>query len=323
MKLKEKILSALSDLSAEGISGEKLAQTFGVSRAAVWKAVKSLKNEGYVIEGEAGVGYRLIASPDLLTEAEICRKLNHKEMSVTCVKETFSTSTLARNAAAEGSGNALFVAERQTGGRGRLGRRFESPEGGIYMSFLLRPQKLSAEAALLVTTAACVAVCDAIRATCGIDAGIKWVNDIYVNGKKVCGILTEAVTCAETGELESVIIGIGINFSTPQEAFPVELRNIAGSLFDGITPVCTRASLAAAVADRLCDIETRCITADFLDEYRRRSIVTGKQVRCFRGSEEFTATAMGIDDRGGLIVKTDDGGTRTLSSGEITLRLNE
>ena len=321
MRLREKVLSALSDAGAEGLSGEALAKRFGVSRAAVWKAVRALKFEGYGINGEAGSGYRLISAPDILSATEISRRMSHRDIPVIFARETDSALSMARGYVSETAGDtALFVAERQTGGRGRLGRSFFSPPGGIYLCYRFCPSLTGHGSAMLITAAACTAVCEAIEEICGINTGIKWVNDVYVGGKKVCGILTEATWCAETGCMDAVYIGVGINFNIPASSFPEELKGIAGSLFDGVIPPVTRAELIAAVTDRLALVEERCLSADFLDGYRRRSTVLGKAVRCFRGNDEFPARAVAVDDMCGLVVRLDDGTLMTLNSGEVSVR---
>lgn len=232
--------------------------------------------------------------------------------------ETESTVTAAKEYARTKPSPAFFVAKKQTGGMGRKGRSFASPVGGIYMSYLFSPRVLKGEGLLGLTTAVCVAVCRSIKRACGIDTQIKWVNDIYYKGKKVCGILTQSIT-GESGEIENIIVGIGINFTTPENAFPEEIRDIAGSLYSE-APLVSDTDLIKAIIEGLLGVEYLCESKEYLDEYRQRSMVIGKQVRCFIGEEEFCGEAVDIDENGGLKVMTEDG-IRTLSSGEVTLRL--
>lgn len=233
-------------------------------------------------------------------------------------EETESTLITAREYAKTNPAPAFFIAKKQTGGMGRKGRSFVSPEGGIYMTYLFSPKKLKGESLLRLTTAVCVAVCRSIKKVCDIDTGIKWVNDIYYNEKKVCGILTQSIT-GRSGEIENILVGIGINFCTPETAFPEELKSIAGSLYSDTAEV-SDVCLINALTEELLKIEPLCESGEYLGEYREKSLVIGKKVRCFCGDEEFDGTAVDIDEKGGLNVMTEDG-IRTLSSGEITLRL--
>lgn len=254
-----------------------------------------------------------------MTGADIERYRQGRAFPVLYREETGSTNDLAKEAVRQGTKEMAFVDTRQTAGRGRNGRSFVSPEGGLYLSYLFRPTQVTAEEAVTLTTAACVAVVDAIEEVCGIATDIKWVNDLYVKGRKVCGILAEAVTHPETGEM-AVILGVGINLCTRREAFPPELRETAGSLYPSGGGA-DKAKLAAALLDALSLVEETCVTGSWLGRYRERSLVLGKEVCCFRGEEQIQGLAEGIDEKGGLILRTDDGTTRILRSGEVTLRI--
>lgn len=216
----------------------------------------------------------------------------------------------------------LIVADRQTMGRGRLGRSFESPKGtGIYMSLLLVPG--DTEDVLLITSAAAVAVCLAIRRLTDRKPLIKWVNDIYINGKKVCGILAEGVTDSD-GKL-NIILGIGINVIKGPDTFSPELDGVAGAIYEAddaprSAHIVDRDELAAAVADEFMDIYADIGSRSFLVDYKRWSMVTGKNVRYLDGGVWHEAIAVDIDNDGALIVQSDEG-MRTLSTGEITLRI--
>lgn len=235
-------------------------------------------------------------------------------------EETVSTNISAREYGMKNSSAAFFVAEKQTGGMGRKGRSFVSNKGGIYLSYVFPPKKETRENILRLTTAACVTVCDCIEAVCDISPKIKWVNDIYYKDKKVCGILTQGVT-GESGEIESVVIGIGINFHTSEEGFPEELKSIAGSLYQKEDEK-KKKELTDTLIAELQNLEDLCNSGEYLAKYREKSMVLGKEVRCYIGDRVIDGVALDIDENGGLKVMTEDG-TKVLSSGEITLRLRE
>lgn len=225
-----------------------------------------------------------------------------------------STNTRAKEWLLAGNrGAALFAAAMQTAGRGRLGRGFYSPAGsGIYLT-LTCPMEAPADAFVPVTCAAAVAVLRAVRARTGRQTEVKWVNDLYFAGRKVCGILAEAVT---VGEQSAVAVGIGVNLRPA--AFPPELAGIAGSLDDGDTP---RAELIAEIARQLLPFLRQPDRRDWLEDYRAHSCLIGRQITFFRNGEPVPATAVGIDDNGGLTVVTESGAAETLRTGEVTVRL--
>jgi BirA family biotin operon repressor/biotin-[acetyl-CoA-carboxylase] ligase len=304
------------------ISGSELAAELSVSRAAVWKAVKSLCAEGYRIQAVPHKGYRLLSGTDILSEEGIRLRLlpEYKDIRIVPEKVTASTNTDAKALALAGAPHGtLVIAEEQSAGRGRMGRAFYSPkESGIYMSLVLRPELLLPDAVLL-TTAAAVAVSRAIETVTGKTTGIKWVNDIFYRGRKAGGILTEVVSGVESGTVESAVVGIGVNFR--QTSLPAELQEVAGSLFSGQTGV-TRNVLAAEIVNRLLGITDALPDTAFLDEYRRRSIVLGKDIRYLEQGTWNPAKALAIDDRGGLIVERPDGSLKTLVSGEVSVRVH-
>lgn len=313
MSLKNEILTTLQLKDGEYISGQALAEKSGKSRAAVWKAVKSLQKEGYVINAVTNRGYSLSDSGDILNGAKIKNAMKHN-ISVIHYAETDSTNTQAKQLINSGEGSSTFLvtAERQTAGRGRQGKSFYSPaETGIYMSLVVHPNTML-QNAVTATTAAAVAVCRAIERLTDIKPQIKWVNDVYVNDKKICGILTEAVSDFELGIVTSVIVGIGINIKTTD--FPKDIER-AGSLNADIK----RADLIGAVADELLDIigGDYC---DFIDYYRSHSMIIGKRINYIENSVVTPATAVAIDETGGLVVQTEDGSEKTLKSGEISIR---
>jgi len=234
-----------------------------------------------------------------------------------------STNTLLRQRAADGEEEGLvIIASSQTEGRGRKGRSFFSPdETGIYMSVLLRP-KMAAELALRITTAAAVSVCRAIEKLTSRKPGIKWVNDIYIDGLKVCGILTETAFGVSADRLDYVILGIGVNALEPQEGFPEDIQGIAGSVFsksDGDL----RVRLAAEIINRFFEIYPDIADNSYAEEYRNRCIVPGQSILVIKADSSRPAEALAVDDECRLLVRYDDGSTELLNSGEISIRMEQ
>lgn len=208
----------------------------------------------------------------------------------------------------------LFVSNHQSMGRGRLGRTFYSPnDTGLYMSLMLKADK-NTQDIVCMTTATAVCVTNAISKLCDVDPKIKWVNDIYISNKKVCGILCEAVTDPDSHKISGIIIGIGINIKTTD--FPAELENIAVSLGQAVD----KNRLCALITDNIIDMYKDIQSRSFIEEYKRRSLVLGKKITYTENGEAKQAKALDIDNNGGLIIETEDG-TKTLSTGEITVRL--
>lgn len=340
--IKEQVLEQLESGRLQGrnwLSGEALAAQLKVSRAAVWKAVQSLAAEGCPLEAVPRRGYRLSAQRDLLFAAGIRRAAAAvsddaaRALSLQVFRSVSSTNTLIREAAAQGAPEGLVIlAGNQTAGRGRLGRSFFSPEdSGLYMSLLLRPT-MEAGQAVLLTTAAAVAVCDGIEAATGFEPRIKWVNDVFLNGKKICGILTEAAFGTENGRLEYAVPGIGVNVYEPEGGFPAELAAIAGSVCgpagQGASPALScgpdvRNRLAGEILARFWDYYRVLDSRSFLESYRRRSLVIGRPVLVVRNTGSRPAKALAIDDSCRLLVRYDDGSEEFLSTGEISIRLPE
>lgn len=230
--------------------------------------------------------------------------------------ELASTNDTAKAIAATANHGTVIIADHQSAGRGRRGRVFFSPRGrGIYMSVILR-EHLSADRVGLLTTAAAVAVARAIESLIPVQVQIKWVNDLLINGKKVCGILTEGTPNGDGCDF--AVVGIGVNVSTVD--FPTEIETVASSLLRECGKAPDRAALIAAILQELETVLEQMESGAFLEESRRRSAVLGKPVTVIRGNETFAATAIAIDDSGALVVETDTD-TKTLSSGEVSLRL--
>lgn len=241
------------------------------------------------------------------------------EAEIIVLDTTGSTNKEAKRLAEAGAkeGTAVLTC-RQTEGRGRLGRSFFSPEGGIYLSLILRPE-LEPQSALLITVAAAVAAAEAIESAGGGECGIKWVNDIFIAGKKVCGILTEGAF-GEDGSLKYAVLGVGINASAPVGGFPPELAGIAGSVFEE-TDVSAeqKAEIAGKFIKAFFGYYREIKTRSFMGKYRNRSVLTGKRVSFVKDGTEHTAIVTGIDDSAALILD-ENGQTIRLAAGEVSVR---
>lgn len=244
-------------------------------------------------------------------------------LDIRCFDVIDSTNTaLKKEGAAGAPEGTLIIADSQTMGRGRLGRRFESPTGtGIYMSILLRP-KFSPKDALKITTGAAVAIAKAIEEVSGEDTKIKWVNDIYMRERKVCGILAESSLNFETKSFEYCVLGIGINVKAPEDGFPQEIKDIAGAVFEGDIPTSAREKIVAKVIDNFFSFYDKMPSDDYIEDYRRRSLLTGREVTYINnltGLEE-SGIAVDVDRDCHLLVKLPDGTTKAFSTGEVNLK---
>jgi len=268
-------------------------------------------------------GYRPSGYGDELSEAGINRFIRTVGVFRVETRSTVtSTNTELRQIAERGAPEGcVLAAGEQTAGKGRIGRSFHSPAGsGAYFSLLLRPGRYAANAAL-ITSAAAVAAAKAIADVTGIETGIKWVNDLFTGGKKVGGILTETVSGMQNGVIESAILGIGINIIRPDEGFPGTLEEIAGALYQKETGVdSVRSRLIAATLDIFWEYYIDLENRDFLEDYRARSIVLGKDISVISGNREQPARAVAIDDDCGLVVRYESGDIETLRSGEVSVR---
>lgn len=320
--LKDQVLDCLWQARDEYISGAELAGRLGVSRTAVWKAMGQLRSQGYLIESVTNKGYRLSSRSDVLSAAGIKKYLKHQSLSLQVVDTVDSTNAALKRMAAEGAPQgSVLIANQQTAGRGRMGRSFFSPPGtGIYMSLLLRPHT-DAQRATLVTASAAVAVAEAIEDLAGAPAQIKWVNDVLFHGRKVCGILTEAAMDFESGMIDYVVLGIGVNTAVPADGFPPELQGIAGAAF-GVRQVPElRCRLAAEILDRFMDYYACLGSRACYEAYKSRSVVLGKDVQLISpGREPLSAQVLDIDEDFALVVRTADGWLQRVNAGEISLR---
>ena len=344
MTTKQKVFELLSKNKGSHISGEKLAQECGVSRAAIWKAVKAIRDEGFVVEGTNNNGYTLAGqqSSDILSQAVLEYELSQAYPEFTgshieCFETIDSTNTYAKKLATQDAqqyNQALIAAESQTAGRGRIGRSFESPAGtGVYLSLIITPKRGITKPAV-ITASAAVAVCRAIKKLYGVQPAIKWINDIYVQNdgvlKKAVGILTEGITNFETGLIESAVIGIGVNIKPSEKIKKSAAKDIAGFVTKApcinATPqskeLPSRARFITEIAGQVFKILQEPMNK-VIAEYKSLMFLIGKTLTVYPliGDEKsaYSAVAIDIDQDAALIVQLPDGKKKSLNSGEVTL----
>lgn len=322
MSVKQKTLEVLENHRGEYISGGELASTLQVSRNAVWKAIKSLEQEGYAIDAVKNRGYRLAEYNDILSEQSIQKYLSdgNRTFRLQVEKSVTSTNELVKQQAFQGAKEGLVViAEEQTCGKEKSGRVFYSPKGtGIYMSMLLRPE-VKVEQALSITTAAAVAVARSIEFVSGRKAEIMWVNDIYCDNKKVCGILTEASCNIETSRLDYVVLGIGIHVKMPERGLPEGIENETDCVFKQ-TETDVRSQLVAEVLKQFWEFYLNLDGKTFLEEYKERSCLIGKDVVIESKDGGKEGKAISITDQCHLLVQLQDGSVEELSAGTVRLK---
>lgn len=319
MTVKSRLLELLEQHKGETLSGELLAGELSCTRAAIWKAVQSLREMGYHIEAGPNRGYVLAQDTDRLSAEGIRLYLDNPQTNIEIFEEVDSTNQTAKEIAVAGKAGhgALVLARGQQAGRGRRGRSFFSPkDAGLYLSVIIKPES-TLTASLLLTSAAAVAVCRAVQQVYGLELSIKWVNDLYYQEKKVCGILTEAVTDFESGNIEFAVIGIGLNLFQGQEPLPLELREKAGVLFPEYREGenLQRNRLAAEIVNQIL---TEVSDLKLSPEYVKRNIIPGKFVTILDGNSSRRVFAERICEDGRLLVREADGRHRRLAYGEIT-----
>lgn len=319
MCTKSELLRQLEENKGIYLSGEELAARLGCSRTAVWKAMKSLRAEGYKITAVNNRGYALDVDSDILSAEAIRSHLVHQNVFMDVKKEMPSTNQFLKKKGIEENlpHGSFAVAEAQTEGKGRRGRSFFSPPGsGLYLSVLLRPHK-TAQESLFLTAAGAVAVCRCVEKICGVSLEIKWVNDLYLGERKVCGILTEAVSDFETGDIELVIVGVGLNLREPEGGFPKAIADMAGAVLKPGTHVDRNLLAAGIVNELLLEAEKEGIP----EEYRTRNMVPGRRVRVSYGNRERCVDAKEILPDGRLLVINEQGQEEILPCGDVSLRL--
>lgn len=318
MTTRDLVLKTLEENRGKYISGEELAHIIGVSRTAVWKSISALIKNGVDIESRTGSGYMLPNAANTLTEQGIGKYLRVNGVDIRIYKEADSTNNVAKALATGGAGEGTVVfALEQNGGKGRLGRKFYSPSGsGVYMSIILRP---SADKVPYLTVLAAVAVAEGIECAGGKRTAIKWVNDVYADGKKCCGILTEAVADLESGGVEFAVVGIGINVTTPAGGFAPEIQSVATAVCDGVDDA--RNKVAAEVLNKFFEYYNGFDKDKIASVYKDRSFLLGKELTVIKPDREIRAKAVDIDKNCHLTVEYEDGRREALSAGEVSLKI--
>ncbi len=319
--MKSKVLRLLSD--SFYVSGESISHTLGISRAAVWKYINSLKSEGYIIESSTNKGYKILNRPDLLTYEEVSAYLKTKFIgrNLSHYNSLASTNTKAKEiGSCDFIDGTVLVSEEQLNGRGRLGRNWSSPKSkGIWMSILLKPDIPPTEA-YKVTIIAAAAVYRAL-AESNVCSLVKWPNDIVINNKKVCGILTEMN--AELSRIHYLVIGIGINVNTSEDEFPEDIREKASSLFVESGRTFDRKVIMSSILNNYEALYKDFLTSGSIAESiaicRENSAVLGREVVLIEGNNTKVVEVIDISENGHLIVK-DSNETREILSGEISVR---
>jgi len=322
--MKSQILSLLRN-SGDYISGQEICEHFGVSRTAVWKVIKQLKEEGYRIEAVQNKGYRLTDCFDVLNGDELKSRMETKwaGRTVYFFDKTGSTNIDAKKFAAEGAPHGtLVVADNQENGRGRRGRTWQSPAGSnVYFTIVLRPV-FEPDKASMLTLVMAMSVAETIRDYCGIRAQIKWPNDIVVHKKKVCGILTEMEIALETNDIQYVVIGVGININ--QEEFPEEMKEIASSLVNEGGRKVSRAEMIQKVMESFeknyeSFVEVKDLS-QMREAYDALLVNKDRQVKILDPKGEYTGIARGINEKGELLVQREDGQLERVYAGEVSVR---
>lgn len=321
--MKEKIIHILNN-EKDFVSGEEISRIMGVSRAAVWKHMKALKEEGYEIESVSRKGYRLIKSPDLLTEEEVKKHVSASVMGNKIIHfdSLDSTNTMAKELADKGQDHgSLIIGEEQTSGKGRLGRSWVSPKyKGIWMSFILRPQINP----MLIARITQVGAAAVVRSgeEMDLDFKVKWPNDIIFNNKKICGILTEM--SSELNQINYVVLGIGINANLDPEDFDEELLVKASSIKMESGKVVDRKELVGRIINNFEKLYNSFMEdekgLDSISICRKKSILIGKEVRVIKGGKTTEAKVIDLNDDGELLVEKRNGQVEKLFSGEVSVR---
>lgn len=318
---KYKILEILRNSNGEFVSGEFLSEKLSVSRTAIWKGIKSLKEKGYVIEGINNKGYRLTAdSNDNISEYEIKKFLEGKELgkNIYCFETIDSTNSYAKKEIEKLQHGDVIIADEQLKGRGWMNKIFYSPkESGIYMTIVLK-ENIFSDSIKLLSTSVSISVCRALEKTAGLTPELTW-NDIKAEGKKICGILTEYNLEGETGRIEYLIIGIGINVNNTE--FPKEIKDKVTSLKIALGKEINRKDLIISVLNEIEKLlhNKKYITErkKVLDEYMNRTKLIGKEVVIKNVDKKITGKVAGINDRGGLLIIKENGRKETVYNGEL------
>lgn len=319
---KRKIMQYFRSRGLEYVSGEALSKALGFSRANVWKYIKKLREDGYVFDAVPRQGYKFKSAPNRVLEHELAAELDTKifgKQVVHSFEEITSTNDKAYQLAEEGAPEGtIIIAQGQTKGKGRIGRKWVSPNGGgIYVSLILRPDAETDEIPSIALIAA-LAVAKAIKEETGLEAGVKWPNDVLINGKKVCGILTEIK--AQPDRVDFLVVGIGVNVGTPASKLPPEGTSLAAETSAVKAPDMTVFLRRVLEAFERAYIKFGKEGFNSLrKECKELSLVIGKQVNVVEHHRTLTGKAVDIDEKGALIVLTEDGDLRRVFSGDVVL----
>lgn len=322
--MKQKIFNILAK-EKDYISGEKISASLGVSRTAVWKQINALKDEGYEIESVPKKGYLLKKRPEKILATEIINGLSLKHWdrdNIYTYEQVDSTNIIAKRMAAQGQAEGSFIiAEEQIKGRGRMDRNWLSPSGkGVWISFILRPDILPMKASE-ITFVVAVGIMEGIKAHTGLDVKIKWPNDLLLNNKKICGILTEI--SAEIERIKYIVAGVGINVAQKKEDFPDEIKEKASSLERELGQKINRNQLIQNVIEEMERVYFLYREEGFekiLDIWRVNNITLGRRVKAITREEEIIGLAEKIDSEGFLIIREDQGKTHKIIAGDVSLR---
>ncbi|OLR64777.1 biotin--[acetyl-CoA-carboxylase] ligase [Peptoniphilus porci] len=321
MKTKDIVLRELEKNRANYISGQELAEKLNISRTAIWKAINSLKESGFQIEAQTKLGYKLLETDDKLSEEGIRKGLREelKDIDIIVFDEIDSTNTEAKRRlySSEVKDFTVIVSDMQRGGRGRTGKTFKSPKGsGVYFSIILHPKEFFDFSFFdLITVKAAVSVLQGIKESTGKEPQIKWVNDLFLKGKKICGILSELDADFESRSVKSVIVGIGINVNKPEDDSFKELKDIAGY----IETDTIRNEILSSILNAFYENNYRKKDHEIIDYYKKHSLVIGRELSFELNGKKYSAKGIDINEKGNLIVDTGEEKI-TISSGEVSIK---
>lgn len=322
MNNKEEMLTLLENNRGRYFSGEELANILGISRSMIWKNIRLLREDGYEITAINNKGYCMASESDVLSQNGIRKYLQNVDLDINVVHTLESTNAYVQEQALKGKSQGYVVfADEQTGGKGRCGRKFYSPSSsGLYMSILLRPSGQIAKEPMLLTIMTAVAMCETIEELTDKKAEIKWFNDIFVDGKKVCGILTQGSADIESGVMEYIVLGVGLNIYKPKAGFPSELENVAGAVCESQVAD-MKNKIAGIFLKKLWSAYNQNSYMYIKEKYRARSLVIGKKLTLIDGDKKQSVLCKDIDDKCRLVVSDWLGKEKIISFGNISVRV--
>ncbi len=318
---KDKILNLLRATKTGFLSGEELARKCGISRTMVWKHIKSLERDGFGIKAVPSQGYRITSVPDILRKADIKQGLKIRVVGkeLILLSEVVSTNTIAQEMAMRGAPEGtVVIAETQTSGKGRLGRKWISPKGNLYLSVILRPD-IAMHKAPLITLMGAVAVVSTIRQQCMLESRIKWPNDVLLGGRKVCGLLSEM--SAEQDRIRYLVLGIGVNVNMELRALPADVEAISTTLAKEAEKKIDRTLLLRHLLRELDRWYALFLAneQDVLKEWMSLNMTVGSRVQVSGAGRVIEGLAQQIDSEGRLIIRQDDGLIQAVAAGDVTI----